>query len=120
MSALFGVTHGAGLAAIWPSWARYMLPRHTSRFVRFAVNVMGVENDFTSPEQTAEKGIQAFETFMHRIGMPITMKEIMGREVTDEEIEIMADKCSRAGSITIGSLEKLSKKEMIEIYRLAK
>lgn len=44
----------------------------------------------------------------------------MGREVTDEEIEIMADKCSRAGSITIGSLEKLSKKEMIEIYRLAK
>lgn len=120
LSALFGVTHGAGLAAIWPSWARYMLPRHTSRFVRFAVNVMGVENDFTSPEQTAEKGIQAFETFMHRIGMPITMKEIMGREVTDEEIEIMADKCSRAGSITIGSLEKLSKKEMIEIYRLAK
>ena len=120
LSALFGVTHGAGLAAIWPSWARYMLPRHTSRFVQFAVNVMGVENDFTSPEQTAEKGIRAMERFYKEIGMPITIKELLGRDVTDEEIEVMADKCSRGGTITVGTLERLGREEMVKIYKMAK
>lgn len=120
LSALFGVTHGAGLAATWPGWARYMMPRHTSRFVQFAVNVMGVTNDFSSPIQTAEKGITAFEHFLHDIGMPITISEMLGREITDDEIELLSEKCSRGGTITIGSLERLGKKEMIEIYNLAK
>lgn len=120
LSALFGATHGAGLAALWPSWARYMLPRHTSRFVQFAVNVMGVENDFTSPEQTAEKGIVAMEKFYREIGMPINMHELLGRDITDEEIEEMADRCSRGGTITVGSLERLGREEMVEIYRMAR
>ena len=120
LSALFGVTHGAGLAAIWSSWARYMMPRHTSRFVQFAVNIMGVENDFSSPEQTAEKGIRAMERFYMEIGMPINIKELLGREITDEEIELMADKCSRGETITVGTLERLGRKEMIEIYNLAR
>ena len=63
LSALFGVTHGAGLAAIWGSWARYVMPQHVSRFVQFAVNVMGVDNDFAYPEETALKGIEAIERF---------------------------------------------------------
>ncbi|MEE3383609.1 MAG: iron-containing alcohol dehydrogenase [Prevotella sp.] len=120
LSALFDVTHGAGLAAIWPSWARYMLPRHTSRFVQFAVNVMGVENDFTSPEQTAEKGIRAMERFYKEIGMPTTIKELLGRDITDEEIELMADKCSRGNTITVGTLERLGREEMVKIYKMAK
>ena len=120
LSALFGVTHGAGLAAIWPSWARYMLPRHTSRFVQFAVNVMGVENDFASPEQTAEKGIRAMERFYKEIGMPTTIKELLGRDITDEEIELMADKCSRGNTITVGTLERLGREEMVKIYKMAK
>lgn len=120
LSALFGVTHGAGLAAIWPSWARYMLPRHTSRFVQFAVNVMGVENDFTSPERTAEKGIRAMERFYKEIGMPTTIKELLGRDITDEEIELMADKCSRGNTITVGTLERLGREEMVKIYKMAK
>jgi alcohol dehydrogenase YqhD (iron-dependent ADH family) len=96
------------------------LPRHTSRFVQFAVNVMGVENDFTSPEQTAEKGIRAMERFYKEIGMPITIKELLGRDVTDEEIEVMADKCSRGGTITVGTLERLGREEMVKIYKMAK
>ena len=74
LSALFGVTHGAGLAAIWPSWARYVKARHLSRFVQFAVNVMGVENDFSHPEETAEKGIRAIEEFYHKMECPSTSK----------------------------------------------
>ena len=120
LSALFGVTHGAGLAALWPAWARYVKDRHLNRFVQFAVNVMGVSNDFTHPEETAERGIRAMEDFYRRIGMPTNMHELLGREVTDAEIELMADKCSRGGTITVGAMEVLDKERMREVYLLAR
>ena len=120
LSALFGVTHGAGLAALWPSWARYVKDKHLSRFVQFAVNVMGVENDFAHPDETAEKGIRAIEDFYRKIGMPTSIHELLGREVTDDEIEVLVDKCSRGKTITIGAMEVLGADEMRAIYRLAK
>ena len=120
LSALFGVTHGAGLAALWPSWARYVKARHLSRFVQFAVNVMGVANDFADPDGTAERGIRAIEDFYRQIGMPTSIHELLGREITDEEISVMVDKCSRGGTITVGAMEVLGAKEMRDIYEAAK
>ena len=120
LSALFGVTHGAGLAALWPSWARYVKARHLSRFVQFAVNVMGVANDFSHPDETAEKGIRAIEDFYRCIGMPTSIHELIGREITSDEIDVMVDKCSRGGTITIGAMEVLGAKEMRNIYEMAK
>ena len=120
LSALFGVTHGAGLAAIWPSWARYVKDKHLSRFVQFAVNVMGVPNDFSHPEETAERGICAIEEFYHQIGMPTSIHELLGREITDQEIDTMVEKCSRGGTITLGAMEVLDTQAMRAIYLIAR
>ena len=119
LSGLFGVTHGAGLAAIWGSWARYVMDKHLTRFEKFAVNVMGVLQDFTNPRMTALRGIEAMEAFFVEIGMPTSIPELIGRKATDEEIAIMADKCSRGGTITIGAMEVLEQDDMTEIYQLA-
>ena len=119
LSAVYGVTHGAGLAAIWPWWARYVMPKHLSRFVQFAVNVMGIANDFTDPVATAERGVQAMERFYRAIGMPTCISELLGRTISDDEIDVLVDKCSRGKTITVGTLEVLSHKEMAEVYRLA-
>lgn len=119
LSALFGVTHGAGLAAMWGSWARFVMPKHVSRFVQYAINVMGVTNDLTDPEGTALRGIEATERFFHAIGMPTSIHELLGRKVTDDEIALMVRKCSRGGTITLGSIEKIGPKEMETIYRMA-
>ena len=130
LSGMFDVTHGAGLAAIWPSWARYVLNDRTdgaavhacrlSRFVRFAVNVMNVPNDFTNPEATALKGIEAMERFYHAIGMPINIRELIGRDVTDDEIREMTRKCSRDYKSTCGAFKVLKADDMEAIYRMAR
>ena len=120
LSAMFDVTHGAGLAAVWPSWARYVYKEEVSRFVQFAVNVMDVPNDFSDPEGTALKGIEAVEKFYHAIGMPINIHELLGREITDEEIREMARKCSHDGTITIGGFKVLSREDMEAIYQMAR
>ena len=119
LSAVYGVTHGAGLAAIWPSWARMVMPKHVSRFVQFAVNVMGVSNDFTDPEGTAERGIEAMERFYRAINMPTCLSELLGRTISDDEIGVLVDKCSRGKTITVGSLEVLGTEEMAQVYRMA-
>ncbi len=119
LSGLFGVTHGAGLAALWPSWARMVMDRHQSRFVQFAVNVMGIRNDYADPRATALRGIEALERFYRAIGMPTTIPELIGRKATDDEIKEMVRKCSRDGRITIGAMEVLGEKEMEQVYRAA-
>ena len=119
LSGIFGVTHGAGLAAIWGSWARYVMDKHLNRFVQFAVNVMGVRNDFTDPRNTALKGIEATERFFRAIGMPTNIPDLIGREATDEEINEMVRKCSRDGKMKIGAMEVLIPVDMLKIYRSA-
>lgn len=119
LSAVYGVTHGAGLAALWGSWARYVLPKHVSRFVQFAVNVMGVANDFTHPEATALKGIEAIERFYRAIGMPTNIGELLNRTLTDDELGTLAERCSRGGTITVGAMEVLDQQAMLAIYRMA-
>ena len=120
LSGMFDVTHGAGLAAVWPSWARYVLDENLSRFVRFAVNVMDVPNDFTDPRGTALRGIEAMERFYHAIGMPVTIRELIGRQVTDDEIKEMTRKCCRDYQRTIGCLKVLHADDMEAIYRMAR
>ena len=120
LSGMFDATHGAGLAAIWPSWARYVYKENVSRFVRFAVNVMGVPQDFTDPEGTALKGIEAMERFYHAIGMPVNIHELIGKEITDGEIREMVRKCSRDGRITQGGFKVLEPKDMEAIYQMAR
>ena len=120
LSGMFDVTHGAGLAAVWPSWARYVMNENLSRFVRFAVNVMDVPNDFSQPAATALKGIEAMERFYHAIGMPTNIKELIGRDITDDEIHEMARKCSRNYTATCGCLKVLHAEDMENIYRMAR
>lgn len=120
LSALFDVAHGAGLAALWGSWARYVFKENVSRFVRFAVNVMGVPNDFTDPESTALAGIEAMERFYRDLSMPTSIRELTGKVVTDGEIRLMAEKCSLGNTCTIGNFKKLDRQDMEAIYRMAR
>ena len=120
LSAMFDVTHGAGLAAIWGSWARFVLPGHEARFARFATNVMGVDCDFTDLRRTAERGIEATERFFSSLGMPVSIHELLGRDITDDEIEEMARRASHDGQITLGNIRMLKREDMVEIYKMAK
>ena len=120
LSGMFDVSHGAGLAAIWGSWARYTRNENLARFARFARNVMGVNTQGMSDLEATEAGIQAMEKFYRTIGMPTNLRELVGREVTEAEIAEMADKCSNYGKGTVGVLKTLYRDDMAAIYRLAK
>lgn len=117
---MFDVSHGAGLAAVWGSWARYTRNENISRFARFARNVMGIDTTGMTDLDASEAGIQAMEQFFRSIGMPTDITTLVGREVTDAEIDEMATKCTNGETTTIGGLMVLRKADIMQIYKMAK
>lgn len=120
LSGLFDVSHGAGLAAVWGSWARYTRNENLPRFARFAHNVMGIDTTNMSDMEASETGIKAMEQFFRSIGMPTDIHTLVGKDVTDAEIEEMAQKCTNGDTTTIGGLKILHAADIVKIYQMAK
>ena len=67
LSALYDISHGAGLAIVIPAWLKwYRAQTHTpSQFERFAARVFGLDG--------ARAGISALEEWFARIGAPVRL-----------------------------------------------
>lgn len=120
LSGMFDVSHGAGLASVWGSWARYTREENLPRFARFAHNVMGIDTTGMTDMEASEAGIKAVEAFFNSIGMPTNIHTLIGKDLTDAQIEEMADKCTKSDTITVGGLKILRKADVAEIYRMAR
>ena len=112
------IAHGAGLAALFPTWARYVCKEDTMRFAQLAVRVWGESMDFEHPERTALLGIERFEEYFRNLEMPVRLSQLDIR-LTEEDIQIMAEKCTFFGKRTLTGIRNLGQPEMEEIYRLA-
>jgi hypothetical protein len=114
LSALYGTTHGLSLAVIFPAWMKYVYQINPDRFSRFAVNVFGVSDIGKSKVLISLEGINRFEEFLHKIGLPTTLSEA---SIPIDKFEEMADKAVLMGPI--GTFRHLEKKDVIKIYNLA-
>ena len=119
LGGLYDVAHGAGLAAIWGSWARYVYKNCLPRFKRYAINVMGIAPDAGSDEEIALKGIEAMEAFYREIKMPTNLREL-GVNATDEDLKLMAHKCAVGVNGGKGSARFLKEEDMYEIYKMSR
>ena len=117
LGGMFDVTHGAGLAAVWGSWARYVLPECPKRFAEFAVQVMGVA-PAESDEATARAGIEAVEDYYRSVGMPTNLREL-GVSPTEQQITRMAESAASVGGGRIGVVRRLDANDIAAIYRAA-
>ena len=113
------MAHGAGLAAIWGSWARYVYQERPDRFAKLAVNVMGVQPG-ADEGGTALRGIAAMEEFFRSINMPTNLHDLIGAEVTDAQLEELADKCSATADDNLGKMKVLHRADMLAIYTAAR
>lgn len=111
------VAHGAGLAIVFPAWAKYVYKYNPKRFAQYARVVFGVEYNDGEAEQAAKRGIELTEQFYHEIGMPIRFGEV---GISDENFELMANKCTNGSTRTLPSYIELGDKEIIDIFNLCK
>ena len=117
LSALYGVTHGAGIAVMTLAWMRYVCPKKPALFARYAQKVWGVPESFGSETERGLEGARRLENFYREISLPVTLS---GLGVPDDECAIgeMARRCTAPGPQ--GQFYKVYMEDAIEIYKIAR
>lgn len=110
------VAHGAGLAALWCSWARYVYQANVPRFLQWAQNVWDQTIDFEHPEKTVLKAIDLQEEYYRKIGMPTCLSEL---GVKEADLETLALRCSREKTRTLIGYKPLAYEDVLAIFRMA-
>ena len=102
------IAHGAGLAALFPSYARYVYKANIERWTKFAKYLFGTEDIL--------KAISMQEEFYKSIGMPTSLIEL---GVKEEDLEKLAYNASRGKTRILDGYMKLGYEEMLDIYKMA-
>ncbi len=117
LSARYDVAHGASLASVWASWARYQYEAAPQRFAKYARKVFGMEGQ--DEKKLALQGIAETENYFREIGMPVSLKEL-GVFPDDDEVRKLAMDATMGNTVELSRLKPLSADEVYEIYQMAK
>lgn len=117
LSARYDVAHGASLASVWASWARYQYEAAPQRFAKYARKVFGMEGQ--DEKKLALQGIAETENYFRQIGMPVSLTEL-GVFPDDDEIRKLAMDATMGNTVELSRLKPLSADEVYEIYQMAK
>ncbi len=110
------IAHGAGLAALWCSWARYVYKANISRWLQYAANVWNLDIDYEHPERTIEAAIDMQEQYYSSIGMPTNLKSL---GVKEEDLEKLTLNCTRNRTRNLPGYKTLEYEDILNIYRMA-
>ena len=109
------ISHGAGLAVMFPAWMHYVYTSGIDRFVQFAVRVWGIE--FTGDKkETALKGINTLKEFFSSLGLPVNFSQL-GVEASNIDKLISTLKINTGGQF--GAFCKLDMTDARAIYEIA-
>ena len=114
LSALYDTTHGVSLAIIFPAWMKYVYKDNLEIFNKFAMNVFNISDAGKPKERVALEGIEKFQSFLMKIGLPTTLRE---GNIPRDEFFRMAEMATINGPI--GALKVLDREDIINIYKLA-
>jgi len=114
ISAVYGVTHGAGLAVVIPAWMAFMAHHKPSKVAQLGRRVFGVDApDDRSAAIDAVASVRAF--FGAVLRMPLTFKAL---GIPNPDIDLLVKKLHEDKGETIGGYYKLTAKETRQIYEL--
>jgi alcohol dehydrogenase YqhD (iron-dependent ADH family) len=114
VSALYDLTHGVGLAILFPYWMKYVLDSDNAyKFARLGKNVFGIDDEDVLI--AAEKAIDAIRAFFTSLNMPSTFSEV---NISSQHFKIMGEKACKFGPI--GYFKRLNAVAVTDILEMAK
>lgn len=118
LSSLYGITHGTGLAIIFPAWMTFMANHNPRKIAQLARRVLGVSGANEADEKTvAMKGVNRLKDFFHSLGLPVSLAEI---GITNPDIGLLVKKLHENKGTEIGGYYTLCSRQTTEIYNLAR
>ncbi len=117
LSARYGVTHGASLAAVWGAWAETLYRESLPRFCRYAEKVWGIVAE--DAQDAAAEGIRRTVGYFAALGMPTSLREL-GIEPSDEDFRALALDATMNGTVKLSRIRPLGAAEVEAIFRRAR
>ena len=114
LSAVYGVTHGAGLAVMTPAWMTFMATHNPKKGAQLARRVFDV--DIEDDTQAALEGISRLRAFYASLGLPITLAQL---GVENPDFDLLVEKLHENKGDVIGGYYRLTSEETMQIYKLA-
>lgn len=114
LSAIYDIPHGGGLAVVFPSWMRHVLPSGVDKFKQYAIRVWDVDPNRKTAMQIGEEGIEKTEQFFQNLGIPT---KLSGYDIDHTNIRDMAKKAVAQGPL--GSYKSLGEKDVAAILENA-
>ena len=115
ISAIYNVTHGAGLAVIFPAWMTLAAHRRPEKLAQFAMRVLDVP-ELSDPEEVATMGIGRLRHFFRYMGLPVTMGEL---GIANPDIDRMVAALHRNKGPLVGAYIQLTPEDTREIFTIA-
>lgn len=115
VSALYDVTHGAGLAVIFPAWMIYMADHNVRKVAQFANRVWDVPAS-EDKKAMALEGVARMKAFLHEIGMPTTFREL---GIENPDISALVCRLHENKGEFVGNYVKLDRQATRQIYETA-
>jgi len=106
------IAHGAGLAVLFPAWARYVYKYAPQRFAQFARRVWDVSEE--KDEKAALMGIERMESFFAEIGMPLRLRAF---DIPEDCIDRLCELCTFGRTREIPTYISLDYDKLKEIYK---
>ena len=117
LSARYGVTHGASLAAVWGAWAEELYRESVPRFCRYAEKVWGIRNE--DAQAAAEEGIRRTVGYFASLGMPTSLRELV-IEPSDEDLRALALDATMNDTVKLSRIRPLGASEVEDVFRRAR
>ena len=111
LSALYNVTHGAGLSVVIPGWMIYQARQKPEKFARFGEQVFGITEGNT--KKIAAEAVQALLSWFVRIKTPTSLNAL---DIPDENIPAIA--ANAVGLAKIWGMKDYTAQKIEEILRL--
>ncbi len=107
------VAHVAGLAVLWPAWAKYYVEYEEDKFDQYARNVWN--SQILDKRANALEGIKLTEEFFKYLGMPSRLMEF---KVGMIDVDGLVNRLTNNGTRVVAHRTKPLDKEVAEvIYR---
>lgn len=114
ISAVYGVTHGAGLAVVIPAWMAFMAHHKPSKVAQLGRRVFGV--DAPDDRTAAIEAVASLRAFFSAVlRMPLTFK---GLGIAEPDIDLLVRKLHEDKGDTIGGYYRLTANDTRQIYEL--
>ncbi len=117
LSALYGVTHGAGLAVVFPAWLTVVSRTNPHKAVQLAERVLDVCPDGLTEHEIIAEGIARLRRFWSSLGLPTNLHEL---GIEQPDIDALVRNLHVTKGEPIGGYVRLDRTLTREIYELMK